>query len=244
MAKTAGIIIIGNEILSGKFQDTNSQFFVRELRLLGVEVRRISVIPDEVDEISAEVAKFSESYDYVFTSGGIGPTHDDITIEAIAKAFGVRRVINEHLRAILDQRFWGSLTPERLKMAEIPEGADLIDDNASLLPLIFIKNVYIFPGVPELLRKKFLSIAPRFAETPLSLTKVYINEYESEVAYNLNEIVRKFKDVKIGSYPFLETKDYRVIVTFESLDRALLNEAVNSFISAVPKEKLYKVEKD
>jgi molybdenum cofactor synthesis domain-containing protein len=242
MARTAGIIIIGDEVLSGKFQDENSPFMAKQLREHGVDLRRISVIPDDIDEIAREVRAFSDLFDCVFTTGGIGPTHDDMTIEAISKGFGVRPVVDGYLRGLLEQKYGTALTPERLKMAQIPEGAELVKDETTFLPAIRIRNVYIFPGIPELLRKKFTAILKHFSDTPLSLRKVYVTEYESEIAPHLNEVVRQFPQVKIGSYPFIDTKDYRVMVTFEALDVELLNQSVESFTSGLSADKIFKVE--
>lgn len=242
MRKTAGIIIIGDEILSGKVQDSNSFFMVKELRTRGVEVRRICVIPDDTHEIAREVRMFSDIFDHVFTTGGIGPTHDDVTIEGIAEAFGVKPVIDGRLRDLLDKFYSGNLTPERLKMAEVPEGAELISDEILTFPLIRFRNIFIFPGIPELLRKKFRAIENLFDEPALLLKKVYLDEYESDVAPLLNEVVRDHHDVKIGSYPFVDNRDYRLMVTFESPDQERLNSAVTHLLSRLPKERVVGVE--
>src|SRR5918993_1176127 len=130
MPKTAGIILVGNEILSGKIVDANASYLCRELRALGVDVRRISVIPDEVDLIAAEVARFSADYDVVFTSGGVGPTHDDVTIEGVARAAGVRVMRHPALVTLIEAYFKGKVTEAALKMAEIPEGAELVGGEA------------------------------------------------------------------------------------------------------------------
>lgn len=242
MAKTAGIIIIGDEILSGKVQDLNSQFMAKELRAHGIDVRRISVVPDDVDEIAREVKQFSEKFDYVFTSGGIGPTHDDVTIEGIAKAFNVGTVFNDSLKEALRNRCGENLTTEQLKMAEIPEGARLIDDEPLRFPLIIFKNIYILPGIPEYLEDKFFVIEKSFKEPPILLRKVYVKEYESEIAPLLNEIVKGYRDVKIGSYPVLGNKDYYVMVTLESSNEESLTSALQNLIQKLPKEKVSKVE--
>ena len=123
MAKTAGIILIGNEILSGKVADQNALYLCREFRQLGVDVRKVAVIPDEVDLIAREVAEFSRAYDWVFTSGGVGPTHDDVTIEGVARAFGRRVVRDPGLVAALEEVYQARINDARLKMAEVPEGA-------------------------------------------------------------------------------------------------------------------------
>lgn len=241
MPKTAGIIIIGDEILSGKVQDGNAFFMAQELWAHGVQLSRISVIPDSVDEIAEEVRKFSEKFDYVFTSGGIGPTHDDMTIEGISRAFNVRTVIDETLKRILETR-QGVLTPAQLRMAEVPEGAELVNDDTLSFPLIKFRNVFIFPGIPQLLRKKFLAIEKMFQEPLIHLKKVYVRESESHIAPLLNDIVKQYENVKIGSYPVMENEDYSVMITLESLDAASLSSAYQHLIERIPPEKLFKTE--
>jgi FAD synthetase len=241
MGKTVGIIIVGDEILSGKIHDHNSFFMAKELWLHGIHVRRICIVPDAVDEIAQEVKSFSEMFDYVFTSGGIGPTHDDVTIEGISKAFNVKPVIHDTLREILEQRHTNP-TPEQLKMAEVPEGAELVNDGTLAFPLIKFKNIFIFPGIPEFLRKKFSVIVNLFHEPQILMKKVYLNENESNVASILNEILTNLKDVKIGSYPVVDKSDYQVMITFESLNEALLDSAVLMLIERLPKEKIVRSE--
>lgn len=236
-AKTAGIIIIGDEILSGKVQDINSFFLGKELWTRGITVCRISVISDQTDEIAREVRDFSEKFDYVFTSGGIGPTHDDITIEGVSQAFGVKPVINEVLRTTMERRH-RSLTPAQLKMAEIPEGAELLGCEDLTFPLIKIRNVFIFPGIPELLRKKFRAIENSFSGPRIFLRKIYSSEAESVLASYLNEVVGLYRDVKIGSYPVADTRDYSVMVTMESTDEEKLDAAMQFLLGRVPKEKI------
>jgi FAD synthetase len=242
MGKTAGIIIIGDEILSGKVQDCNSFFMAKELRSHGINLCRISILPDLIDEIAEEVSKFSNKFDYVFTSGGIGPTHDDVTIEGISKAFNVKPVINDTLKKLLEKRHV-NLTPEELKMAEVPEGAELVSDETLTFPLISFKNIFIFPGIPEFLRKKFSAIEKLFNEPPIFLKKVYLNKYEeSMIAPVLNEILNHYKNIKIGSYPVVENRYYTVMVTLEALDEVSLSSALTDLLDRLPKEKIVRVE--
>jgi molybdenum cofactor synthesis domain-containing protein len=241
MGRTAGIIIIGNEILSGKVQDSNSFFMAQELWSHGIILCRISVIPDIVDEIADEVRKFSGQFDYIFTSGGIGPTHDDITIEGISKAFNVRTVVDLTLRRLLEKR-QGDLSPAQLKMAEVPEGSELIKDGDDAFPLIKFRNVYIFPGIPQLLKKKFFLIEKSFNEPLIYLKKVYLRGYESVIAPILGDIVKRFEQVRIGSYPELDNLDYSVMVTLESVDRESLAAAVQNLVERIPDGKLVRVE--
>ena len=241
MGKTAGIIIIGDEILSGKVQDYNAFFMAKELWDHGIQLCRISVIPDIIQEISEEVKTFAGRFDYVFTSGGIGPTHDDVTIEGIARAFGVTPVIDSTLKDILEAKI-GPLTSEKLKMAEVPYGAELVCDGNISFPLIKFRNVFIFPGIPELLRKKFIAIEALFNEPKIYLKKVYLKESESEIAPILKAILKDFKHIKIGSYPVMNMNDYTVIVTLESLDKKSLQEALTELLGKVQEEKIFKVE--
>jgi FAD synthetase len=241
VGKKAGIIIIGDEILSGKVQDYNSFFMAQELWSHGIALCRISIIGDSVDDIADEVRSFSGMFDYVFTSGGIGPTHDDVTIEGIAKAFFVRPVIDSTLKARLEIK-QGRLSPEQLKMAEVPEGAELFDDETLSFPLIKFRNLYILPGIPQLLRKKFLAIEKLFDEPSIYLKKIYVDETESNMAPLLNEIVKKYEKVKIGSYPVLDNKEYTVMVTLESLDRESLVEAYKDLLGLLSPGRLVGVE--
>jgi|YelNatPaOPRAMG01_1025707.scaffolds.fasta_scaffold01539_25 FAD synthetase len=239
--KTAGIIIIGDEILSGKIQDNNAFFMAKELWSHGIQLCKISIIPDSIEEISEEVLSFSKKYDYVFTSGGIGPTHDDVTIEGISKAFNVKTVVNNTLKKHLEKKV-GNPSVEQLKMAEVPEGAELIEDESISFPIIKFKNIYILPGIPELLRKKFIAIEKIFNEPLIFLRKIYIKESESEIAPFLKKILSKFDNIKIGSYPVMNIEDYSVIVTIESRDKEKLDEAFKELLDALKPKTIYKTE--
>lgn len=242
MPKTAGIVVIGNEILSGKITDTNAAYLCRALRALGVEIRRISVIPDEVDLISREVTECSRSYDFVFTSGGVGPTHDDVTIEGVARAAGVSVVRDSRLVEVLDRHHKGKLTEARLKMAEIPEGAELVGGDSLIFPAVVIRNVYILPGVPEIFRQKFEAIKERFREQPYFLTSVFVRIGEATLAQFLNDLLAAYPRLMLGSYPEFFNPEYKVKVTLESKDRAYLDRALADFLDRLPGEAVVKVE--
>ena len=155
---SAAIVVIGNEILSGKVVDTNSPYLCRELRGLGVDVRRVVVIPDEIDTIAREVRAASDAHDFVFTSGGVGPTHDDLTMDGVAKAFGVAIEVNDAVVARIERAVGEPANASQRKMASLPAGALLIDAGDLWFPVVVIGNVHVFPGIPELLQKKFDSI--------------------------------------------------------------------------------------
>ena len=145
MAKTAGIIVIGNEILSGKVVDTNSPYLCQELRALGVDVRRIVVVPDEIAVIAADVATFARTFDYAFTTGGVGPTHDDVTIEAIAHGLQRPVIVHPDLDALLQKHWADRPSAARQKMASVPQGAQLLMEPSLPIPVLLVENVYIFP---------------------------------------------------------------------------------------------------
>jgi molybdenum cofactor synthesis domain-containing protein len=241
--KTAGIIVIGNEILSGKTEDTNARLLITELRDLGVALRRIIVIPDVVEEIEAAVREFSARYDHVFTSGGVGPTHDDLTMEGIARAFGTRVVRHPELEAMLRGYYGERLNERNLRMAEVPEGAHLVPaSDIPSWPVVACKNVYILPGVPEIFRRKFLAIRDRFRADPFHLRIIYVNQEEASIAAFLDRTCADYPSVDIGSYPKLDPTDYKVKVTLEGKDRAAVEHATALLLELIPHEHVVRTE--
>ena len=241
MAKTAGILLIGNEILSGKITDSNAAYLCRELRALGVEVRRITVIPDEVDLIATEVRAFSSAYDVVFTSGGVGPTHDDVTIEGVARALDVPVIREPRLVSLLEGYFKGRLNEARLKMAEVPQGAELTADGELVFPAVVVRNIYILPGVPEIFRQKFDAIRERFRDDPIHLRNVFVRIGEGTLAAHLNELLRHYPALLLGSYPEFSNPEYRVKVTLESRDPTYLEAALAVFVKGLPGDAVVKI---
>lgn len=242
MSKTAGIVIIGNEVLSGKTQDTNSHFLCRELRGLGVDVCRISVIPDDVELIGAEVAGFSRRFDFVFTTGGVGPTHDDVTMAGIAHGFGVKVIRHPELEQRLRERLGSNLNEARLRLAEVPEGAELVGDHAYVTRVVKLANVYILPGIPQIMRDLFLSVKESFRDAPFFLKLVYVKQGEGFIAAILNGLLKEFPELLLGSYPVLSVPEYRVKVTLESKDRDYLERAARRFLDLLPADAVHRVE--
>ncbi len=236
MAKTAGILVIGNEILSGKIVDTNSPYLCQELRTLGVDVRRIVVVPDDIDVIAQDVALLARTFDYVFTTGGVGPTHDDVTIAAIAHGLQRRLVIHPGLDALLQTRWADRPSAAREKMATIPEGAQLLMEPDLPIPVVLVDNVHIFPGIPQLFQRKFDSIKERFRDIPYYGRKVYVRDRESDFAHVLDTIVQEFPDLMLGSYPEVQNPDYRVKLTLESKDPTYLTQAYERLLALLPAE--------
>lgn len=242
MAKTAGIVIIGNEVLSGKTHDINSHFFCTELRQLGVEVQKISTIQDIVELIGKEVSEFSRAFDHVFTSGGVGPTHDDVTIDGIAHGFGVEVVRHPDIEARMRRRLGADLNEARLRMANVPKGAELLATEALFAPIIKIHNVYIFPGIPKILQERFHAIKERFREAPYFLKNVYVKFGEGIIAAPMNDLMNRYPELLLGSYPVLDVPEYKVKVTFESKDAAYLDTALNSFLAALPPDAIHRID--
>jgi molybdenum cofactor synthesis domain-containing protein len=241
MAKTAGIVIIGNEVLSGKTQDTNSYFLCTELRRLGVEVQKISTIQDVIEIIGAEVAAFSRRFDFVFTTGGVGPTHDDVTIEGIAHGFGVNVVRHPDIERRMRQRLGNQVNEARLRMANVPDGAKLLATEALFAPIVNIRNVYIFPGIPSILQERFHAIKEMFRDTPYYLKNVYVRYGEGVIAEMLNELLVKFPKLMLGSYPVLDVPEYKVKVTLESKDQSYLDQALQAFIASLPNDAVHRI---
>jgi FAD synthetase len=240
--RSAGIIIIGNEILSGKVVDTNSPFLTRELRRLGVTVRRILTIPDELDVIAAAAAEFHRDYDVVFTSGGVGPTHDDVTIEGIARGLGRRVVRHPAIEGKIREYYGGKVNEARLKMAEVPEGTELIVDGRLGFPTIKCENLYILPGIPEILEQKFEAIRDRFAVSPYYLRVVYTREGEGTIAEHLNATLGAFPDLLLGSYPKIGDPEYAVKLTLESKDEGYVTRALAHLLSLLPPDAVVRTE--
>ena len=242
MSKTAGIIIIGNEVLSGKTQDTNSHFLCVELRRLGVEVQKISTIQDEIGLIGEEVAYFSKRFDFVFTTGGVGPTHDDVTIEGIARGFSVPVVRHPEIENRMRQRLGGDVNEARLRMANVPEGAVLLATEALFAPVVNIQNVYIFPGIPRILQERFHAIKERFRGAPYLLKNVFVRYGEGVIASALNDLLAKFPHLLLGSYPVLDLPDYKVKVTLESKDSDYLEGALKTLLASLPQDAVHRID--
>ena len=239
---TAGLLVIGNEILSGKVRDTNSPFLATELRKLGVDLERILTIPDTIEMIATEVVAMSNAFDFVFTSGGIGPTHDDLTMDGIAVAFDRKIVLNQSMVDRMARHTEKPLNDAMKKMAMIPEGAEVLDVGGLWFPVVVVENVHIFPGIPELFEKKFDSIRDRFSGVPFKLRKIYVRVNESDIADTLNELLREYPKLMLGSYPRINEESYRVMLTLESRDADYLERATETLKSALPADSIHLVE--
>lgn len=204
----AAVILIGNELLSGKTQDKNLSYLGTELGRIGIRVEQAVVIRDEVETIAQTVNEYRTGFDYVFTTGGIGPTHDDITSASVAKAFGVELVEDPEALDRLTSRYGKEVTPARRKMAQVPVGARLIDNAISAAPGFQLENVYVLAGIPEIARVMFESMKSQLTGgPPLHSESVDAFLTEGQIAAPLARIDADFPNVDVGSYPF--SKDGR-----------------------------------
>ena len=202
--KTAAVLVIGDEILSGRTQDTNSSHIARFLGALGIDLKEIRVVPDDETEIVAGLNALRRRYDFVFTTGGIGPTHDDITADAVARAFGLGIGYHPEAYALLEARYRpGEFNDMRKRMARVPDGATLIKNTVSVAPGFHIGNVYVLAGVPMVMRAMLEAIAPELPRG-VTVTAVTVSAQlpEGAIAEGLAAIQKDNQTVSIGSYPF------------------------------------------
>ena len=202
---TACVIIIGNEILSGRTQDVNLNWLAVELNKAGVRLREARVIPDVPEAIIKTVNECRATYDYVFTTGGIGPTHDDITSQCISQAFGRKHVRNPEVVAMFNTHYGPEKVNEaRLRMCDMPEGAVLIPNPVSVAPGFQVENVYVMAGVPGIMRAMFDHVKSGLkGGKPVQSATVSTYLTEGTIAKELTDVQNQFEDVEIGSYPFM-----------------------------------------
>jgi len=242
-ARTAAALIVGNEILSGKVEEANLAVLARALRPIGVSLRRVVVVPDDVATIAAEVRALSAAHDAVFTSGGVGPTHDDVTVEAVAAAFGARVVEAPAMAELLRAHYRERLTEGHLRMALVPEGAALETTDDVRWPTIRMRNVWLMPGIPEVFRMKVpVVIAKLGAGRRFVSFAVYTQMDEGDLKPLLDAVVARFPDVDVGSYPKWADPSYRTKLTFDGQDEARALAARDAFIATLPSGEPQRVE--
>ncbi len=203
---TAAMLVIGDEILSGRTRDANMHFLAQELTKLGIDLKEVRVVSDEAPAIESAVRALSDDFDHVFTSGGIGPTHDDITADCIARAFGAHIDVRADARALLEAHYKKSgqeLNQARLRMARIPDPATLIDNPVSTAPGFTIENVHVMAGVPSVFQAMVASVLPGLTGgRPLLSQTLRVDRGEGDIAATLSELAEEFADLSIGCYPF------------------------------------------
>lgn len=229
---TAAVVIIGDEILTGKFADQNGPFLIGRLRTLGTDLKRLVVVGDDPRDIADEVARCSAVHDFVVTTGGVGPTHDDRTMEGMALAFGLPLEPRDELVALLD-KFGLARSDTNLRMATVPQGSELVLGPGSSFPIVRVRNVWVFPGVPKLMQVKFEAIARNFAGEQVRCARLYTDQPETDIAQVLMDVASAHPTVTIGSYPRFGEGNYRVIVTLESRDDQALDRATAALSAAL-----------
>src|SRR5947199_1961677 len=226
---TACVLIIGNEILSGRTQDANLAFLAQGLNEAGIRLREARVIPDDHDVIVSTVNEVRRGFDYVFTTGGIGPTHDDITAQCIADAFGVALIVHPEARRLLESHYPpGHLNEARLRMAMVPEGAALLPNPISRAPGFQIGNVFVLPGVPSIMQGIFEQLRYRLVGGQKLLSRsVSCQLAEGTLARDLGILQERYSDLEIGSYPYFRRGDFGVTLVLRGTDRERLAAATD-----------------
>ncbi len=235
---TVAMLVIGDEILSGRTRDANMHHLAGELSRGGFDLREVRVVPDERDAIVAAVNALRGAYDHVFTSGGIGPTHDDITAEAVAAAFGLPCGVRDDARAILVAHYEKTgmeLNEARLRMARVPEGAVLIDNPISAAPGFSLENVHVMAGVPNIFQAMVASVLPTLTGgEPLLSQTLRIPRGEGEIAGPLTELAGEFGDLTFGSYPFQKDGAFGANIVIRGTDRGRVDAAMMKLCDLFP----------
>ena len=236
----ASIIIIGNEILSGRTQDTNTSTLAIWLNSIGVKLSEVRVVPDFEDMIINTVNSLRKKYDYVFTTGGIGPTHDDITASSISKAFGKKYQIHKEAFKILESYYKpGEFNEGRQKMVWMPEDAKLILNPTSGAPGFFIENVFCLPGVPSILKSMLGNLKNNIVGgEPILSHTISLRTVESEIANSLTKVQMAFSDVEIGSYPFFQAGKLGVSIVIRSEKQSKIDNCNSEILKFVKEKKI------
>lgn len=227
---TAAMLVIGDEILSGRTRDANMHYLAGELTKHGVDLKEVRVVSDDAPAIVAAVQTLAAGYDHVFTSGGIGPTHDDITADCIAEAFGRHIDVRDDARALLAEHYANTgreLNAARLRMARIPDGAALIDNPVSIAPGFTLENVHVMAGVPNVFQAMAASVLPTLnGGAPLLSQTLRVQRGEGDIAGPLAELAKEFADLSMGSYPFQQNGVYGANVVIRGSDGVRVDAAM------------------
>ena len=242
----AAIIVIGDEILSGRTQDINVTFLANWLYELGVRVEEVRVIADKQKSIINCIKEIKKKFKYIFTTGGIGPTHDDITSKSIAKAFKLSYGYHREAYEILKKYYKpGEFNEGRKKMAKIPQNAKLIYNPSSGAPGFIVKNVFCLPGVPSILESMVEGLRNKIVGGKKILSKtISVNTVESEIARSLEIVQHKFKNIEIGSYPFFRLGKVGVSIVMRSTEMKNINECSKQILSFIQRKKIQIIKRD
>ena len=241
----AAIIVIGNEILSGRTQDVNVAFLSKWLNDLGVRVSEVRIIEDEEESIVSSINEVRNKFKYIFTTGGIGPTHDDITSKSISKAFKLKYDFHKEAYDILEKYYSpGEFNEGRKKMAKIPEGASLIYNPSSGAPGFIVENVFCLPGVPSILKSMTDGLKDKIIGGKKILSEtISVQTVESEIAKSLEEVQKFFKNVEIGSYPFFRLGKIGVSIVIRSTESKQIDDCYKKIISFLKKKEICIIER-
>jgi molybdenum cofactor synthesis domain-containing protein len=233
---TAAVLVVGNEILSGKVREANVYELARVLRSLGVVLARVVVVPDELEVIARETTELARTHDYVFTSGGVGPTHDDVTIAGVARAFGVPVVRAPELEALLRRHYGEGIHENHLLLANVPRGARMIYAAGSPWPLTAVENVFLLPGIPEVFQMKLEIVREHLAAKSLPFVSraVYVKMDEARLKPLLDDVVARHPGVALGSYPRWNDPAYETKVTLDGQDENAVVRALEDFLELLP----------
>jgi len=225
---TACVLIIGNEILSGRIQDANLAFLAQGLNEAGIRLREARIIADDPEAIVSTVNEARQKFDYVFTTGGIGPTHDDITAAAVAEAFGVALTLHPEAKRLLESHYPpGGLNEARLRMARMPDGASLLPNPISRAPGFRVGNVFVLAGVPQVMQATFNELKHRLKGGAKMLSRsVSCTLGEGTIAKGLGALQERYGDLEIGSYPYFRRSDFGVTLVVRGTERARIAAAV------------------
>jgi len=242
-AKTAALLIVGNELLSGKVLEANLGPLAQTLRALGIRLARVSVLPDELTVLTGEIRELSREHDVLFTSGGVGPTHDDVTIDAVAAAFATRTRFDPTLVELVQRAYGERSTDDHLRLARVPEGAWLATSPDGAWPTPVFENVWMLPGVPEVFREKLATVRAWLeGPEPFFSRAVYTRVEEAGLVKLLDALVLAHPLVEIGSYPRWFEPSYRTKITFDGHVREAVEAAAQAFLELLPKDSLVKTE--
>ena len=226
---SAAMLVIGDELLSGRTHDANMHYLAKELTEIGISLTEARFIRDDPAAIVSNIIELSKRFDYLFTSGGIGPTHDDITTDCVAEAFEKKASIRSDALKILQEYYDGKdieLNEARLRMARIPETAELIDNPISAAPGYVIENVYVMAGVPKIFQSMLKTVIPKLEKgLPTLSLSVKIYKGEGDIALDLEEMVKTFDQLNFGSYPFNEKGVHGTNIVIRGTDKKLMEEA-------------------
>jgi len=226
---SAAMLVIGDELLSGRTHDANMHYLAKELTEIGISLTEARFIRDDPAAIVSNIIELSKRFDYLFTSGGIGPTHDDITTDCVAEAFEKKASIRSDALKILQEYYDGKdieLNEARLRMARIPETAELIDNPISAAPGYVIENVYVMAGVPKIFQSMLKTVIPKLEKgLPTLSLSVKIYKGEGDIALDLEEMVKTFDQLNFGSYPFSEKGVHGTNIVIRGTDKKLMEEA-------------------